>query len=127
MRPVLRFLTDDLADRIIDEARELLCELGMKIRNTSALELLSDHGAQVDLAARHVRFSSDLIDNALKTAPPSFTLFNAHGVQTHDLGGDCVHFTPGSSAIRYLDPDTGRMRSPTTSDYVRYATVVCEL
>ena len=78
MRPVLRFLTDDLADRIIDEARGLLCELGMKIRNTSALELLSDHGAQVDLAAQHVRFSSDLIDNALKTAPPSFTLFNAH-------------------------------------------------
>jgi trimethylamine--corrinoid protein Co-methyltransferase len=127
MRPVLRFLTDDLADRIIDEARDLLCELGMKIHNTSALKLLRDHGAQVDLAAQHVRFTTDLIDKALDTAPAEFALYNAPGEQTHDLGGDRVHFTPGSSAIHYLDPDTGRMRRPTTADYVRYAKVVSGL
>jgi len=127
MRPVLRFLTDDLADRIIDEARDLLCELGMEIRNPRALQLLGDNGARVDLSAQHARFTADLIDKALATAPPSFTLYDAHGRQTHDLGGDRVHFTPGSSAIRYLDPETGRMRQPTTADYVRYAKVVAQL
>jgi len=127
MRPVLRFLTDDLADRIIDEARDLLCELGMEIHNVRALELLADHGARVDLDAHHAWFTTDLIDNALGAAPASFPLFDAHGDQTHDLGGDRVHFAPGSSAIHYLDPDTGRMRRPTTADYVRYAKVVARL
>ena len=127
MRPVLRFLTDDLADRIIDEARDLLCELGMEIHNSRALELLGDHGARVDSAARHARFTADLIDRALAKAPAAFSLYNVHGGQTHDLGGDRVHFTPGSSAINYLDPDTGRMRQPTTADYVRYAKVVAQL
>ena len=127
MRPVLRFLTDDLADRIIDEARGLLCELGMEIHNTRALELLGDHGARVDSSARHARFTADLIDRALATAPPAFALYDAHGGQTHDLGGDRVHFTPGSSAIHYLDPETGRMRRPTTADYVRFAKVVAQL
>jgi trimethylamine--corrinoid protein Co-methyltransferase len=127
MRPVLRFLTDDLADRIISEARDLLCGLGMEIHNRRALELLGDHGARVDLDTRHAWFTADLIDAALAAAPASFSLFDAHGNQTHDLGGDRVHFAPGSSAIHYLDPDSGRMRQPTTADYVRYAKVVAQL
>ncbi len=127
MRPVLRFLTDDLADRIIDEARDLLCGLGMEIHNARALDLLGDHGARVEPAVRRARFTADLIDRALATAPASFSLFNAHGRQTHDLGGHRVHFTPGSSAINYLDPDTGRMRRPTTADYVRFTKVVAQL
>ncbi|MEN8006579.1 MAG: trimethylamine methyltransferase family protein [Candidatus Krumholzibacteriota bacterium] len=127
MRPVLRFLTDDLADRIIAEARDLLCGLGMEIHNDQALVLLGDHGARIDAASRHAWFTADLIDRSLETAPASFTLYDAHGEQTHDLGGDRVHFTPGSSAIHYLDPDSGRMRQPTTADYVRYAKVVAGL
>jgi len=127
MRPVLRFLTDDLTDRIIDEARDLLCGLGMEIHNVRALELLADHGARVDIEARHVHFTTDLIDSALKAAPSSFALFDVHGSQTHDLGGHRVHFTPGSSAIHYLDPETGRMRQPTTADYVRFSKVVAQL
>ena len=127
MQPVLRFLTDELADRVIDEARDLLCCLGMEIHNRRALELLGDHGARVDHDEQHAWFTADLIDAALGAAPESFALFDALGSQTHDLGGDRVHFAPGSSAIRYLDPDTGRMRRPTTADYVRYAKVVTQL
>ncbi|MBU8869267.1 MAG: trimethylamine methyltransferase family protein [Gemmatimonadales bacterium] len=127
MRPTLRFLTDELAERIIAEARDLLCGLGLGIHSKRALGLLGDHGARVDAAGRHAWFTSDLIDRALDAAPPSFELFDAFGNQTHDLGGDRVHFTPASSAIYYLDPDTGRMRRPTTADYVRYAKVVSRL
>ena len=127
MRPVLRFLTDDLADRIIDEARDLLGALGMEIHNPRALELLAEQGARVDPAKKHAWFPPDLIDRALATAPASFELFDAAGRPTHDLGGDRVHFTPGSSAIHYLDPATGRSRPPVTADYVRYAKVVARL
>ncbi len=127
MRPSLRFLNDSLADQIIDEARDLLGTLGLEIHNSQALELLSSHGADVDQLSGRVRFSGDLIDLALATAPSSFTLFDTHGRQTHDLGGDRVHFTPASSAINILDPDTQKIRSPETPDYVRYAKVVAQL
>jgi trimethylamine--corrinoid protein Co-methyltransferase len=127
MRPALRFLTDDLIDKIIDEARDLLCALGMKIHNRRALELLADHGAHVQMKTLQARFTPDLIDDALATAPAAFALFDAHGNQTHDLGGHRTHFTPGSAAINYLDPDSGRIRPPVTADYVRYAKVVSGL
>lgn len=42
MRPSVRFLTDDLIKQIIDEAVNILCNLGMKIRNKQLLSLLAD-------------------------------------------------------------------------------------
>jgi trimethylamine:corrinoid methyltransferase-like protein len=127
MRPTLHFLTTDLADQIIEEARDLLCTLGMEIHNTQAAGLLADHGADTGQPDGRVRFTADLIDKALATAPSSFALYNSQGQQTHDLGCDRVHFAPGSSAINFLDPDTHTMRRPLTRDYVRYTRVVAQL
>jgi len=123
MRPVLRLLEDELTERIIDEARELLCRLGVEIHNRSVVELLADHGARVDPDGR-VRFSQDLIERCLSTAPRSFGLYDVQGRQTHKLGGDNVYFTPGSAAIHILDARTGQMRKPVTGDYIRYAKLV---
>ena len=127
MRPSLRFLDDGLADRIIDEARDLLGSVGLDIHNDQAVSLLADHGADTSGPDGRVRLPADLIDKALASAPAAFALFDAHGNQTHDLGGHRTHFAPGSSAINFLDPDTGQMRPPTTGDYVRYAKVVAQL
>jgi trimethylamine--corrinoid protein Co-methyltransferase len=121
MRPTLRFLDDQLIDRILDEARGVLQTLGVTIHNREVLSLLAEHGAGVDHTAEHATISGDLIDGALKTAPRSFALCDALGNQTHDFSGDNVHFTPGSSAINILDHDTQQIRRPTTTDYVRYA------
>ena len=40
MRPKVRFLDDDLKIKIIDEARHLLCTLGVEIHNTCVLGLI---------------------------------------------------------------------------------------
>ena len=48
MRPTLRLLEDELRDRIISEAREVVCELGFEIHNVPVLDLLAEHGAKVD-------------------------------------------------------------------------------
>jgi trimethylamine--corrinoid protein Co-methyltransferase len=125
MRPTLKFLGDDLKTRIIDEARLLLCTLGVEIHNPGVLGLLGDHGAAVDLAKQHARFTESMIDTALESVPSSFELYNVVGEQTHDFSGDNVHFTPGSAAINILDGDA--MRKPHTGDYIRYAKVVSGL
>jgi len=127
VRPKIRFLDDDLLERILSEARDVLASLGTEIHNERVLSLLGDHGAEVDLAQSRARFPGKLIDEALESAPRSFKLHDVLGDETHDFSGDNVHFTPGSAAINFLDPDTGQMRKPTTSDYVRYVKVVSGL
>jgi trimethylamine--corrinoid protein Co-methyltransferase len=125
MRPSLTFLGDELKTRIIDEARHLLCTLGVEIHNPRVLALLGDHGADVDLSKQHVRLTDGLIDQALATVPSGFKLYDVIGRQTHDFSGDNVHFTPGSAAIKILD--NGRMRKPVTGDYIRYAKLMSGL
>jgi trimethylamine--corrinoid protein Co-methyltransferase len=126
MRPRLRFLDDALVGRILDEARHLLATLGIEVHNDAASELLLAHGARKDERGR-VRLTADLVDRALQAAPHAVRLFDALGRQTHELSGDAVYFTPGSAAIHVLDGATGRIRPPTTADYVRYAKTVAGL
>ena len=121
MRPTLRFLDDDLISRIVDEARGLLKTLGVTIHNPELLAVLGDHGAEVDFSAEHVKFTDQIMDQALETAPSSFCLYDVLGNQTHDFSGDNVHFTPGSAAVNIEDIETGEIRRPMTRDYIRYA------
>jgi trimethylamine:corrinoid methyltransferase-like protein len=44
MRPTLRLLQDELIERIIAEAREVLRTLGVEIHNRAVLSLLADTG-----------------------------------------------------------------------------------
>ncbi len=124
MRPTLRFLSDDRIDRIVREARDLLGEIGVVIRNDAALSLLAEHGARVDREKQSARLPDDLIDRALATSPRSFKLFDTAGRETHDFSGHNVHFTPGSAALHILDPESGAIRKPSTFDYVRYAKLI---
>jgi trimethylamine--corrinoid protein Co-methyltransferase len=121
MRPSLRLLDEALIQRIVGEARDILCTLGVEIHNKPVLEMLAGHGAAVNLDAWHVHLTPDIIDRALGTVAHSFKLYDALGNQTHDFSGDNVHFTPGSAAINILDQDGLRSRKPTTADYVKYA------
>ena len=127
MRPTVRFLSEQLVQQIIAEARSVLCQLGVEIHNPGILTLLGDHGARVDPAKNRVTFTDDIIDGALRTAPHSVKLYDVLGRPTHDLAGDNVYFTPGSAAINILDTATGTTRRPTAADYVRYAQLVSQL
>jgi trimethylamine--corrinoid protein Co-methyltransferase len=120
MRPVTRLLSDELRDRIIAEAREVVCKLGIEIHNPPVLSMLADHGAQVDKNTCYACFTEDIIDKALSTVPHSFKLFDVLGNETHDFQGDRVYFTPGSTSLNILDSQSGEMRQPTTADYIRY-------
>ncbi|MGD8450954.1 MAG: trimethylamine methyltransferase family protein [Phycisphaerae bacterium] len=127
MRPAVRFLSDELRERIVGEARTVLARLGVEIHNSAVLDLLAEHGAEVDREKRRARLGDALVDQALRTAPRSIALYDVFGQQTHDLGGENVHFTPGSAAINVLDYASGRMRAATTTDVVQFARLVSGL
>ncbi len=127
MRPKLRFLSDELIEQIIGEARDLLCNLGVEIHNTNAVKLLTDFGARFDKTKDRVYFTADIIDKSLKSTPSSFILYDSFGKEAVDLSGFNVNFTPGSSAINILDNKTGLIHRPTTADYIQFAKLMSQM
>ena len=127
MRPTLRFLSDDLLEKIVSEAKILLCKLGIEIHNDKILSMLSDHGAEVDTKSRRVSLTPDILERSLATVPSKFSLYDVTGRETHHFSDNKVYFTPGSAAINVLDGATDRMRPPVTQDYRDYLKVVSQM
>ena len=106
MQPKLSLLTDDLIQRILDEAYQLLLKPGIKVNNEEARELLAAAGAQVDLETNVVKIPQQIVRKALETVPREFYLYDYDGNPVVKYGGDAVHFDPGSSGIAMLNPET---------------------
>src|SRR5688572_5275202 len=106
MRPRLQVLEPPLITSIVDEAKRLLDEVGMEIRGPGLRQRLLDHGLPTTVEGR-VRFPPDVVDRAIASAPSAFKLYDRDGEEAADLGGDRVHFVPGSSGLRVLDHRTG--------------------
>ncbi len=124
VRPTVRFLSDELLEKIVSEGRDLICRLGVEIHNAGVLSVLADHGAKVDISKNRAYFTHDIIDKSLDAAPDSFKLYDSLGKEALDLSEYNVNFTPGSAAINILDHVTGKIRKPTTADYVSYTKLV---
>lgn len=127
VRPTVRFLNDDLIERIVSEGIDILCKLGVEIHNDGIVSMLSDCGARIEKSTNRVCFTKNLIEEMLKTAPHSFRLYDVLGNEAVDLSGFNVNFTPGSAAIHILDGTSNTMRRPTTADYVTYAKLMSKL
>jgi trimethylamine--corrinoid protein Co-methyltransferase len=127
VRPTLRFLTDELIKQIVDEATNILCNLGLQIHNKEILSMLADHRAKVDMDNFHVNMTDDIIQEALEAAPNSFKLYDVMGNQAHDLSDYNAHFTPGSSALNFLDGQTQQIRKPLTNDFIDFSKIIGQL
>jgi len=127
MRPSVKFLSDDLIQKITAEAIEILCALGVKIQNPGVLSLLADHGAKIDKEKQHVHFTETLIQKTLDTVSRSFKLYDVFGNETNDFSGDNVHFAPSSGALGFLDYTSNKIRRPVTEDYIQYVKVISQL
>jgi len=127
MRPQLKFLDDALTDRILDEARSVLSEIGIVFDAADVRSLLLDHGAAETPGGDRILIPGQLVDRALGSLAGPVTIYGATEATSVTLGDGHVHFTPGSAAITILDRETQAQRSPTTDDYVRYCKVVAGL
>ncbi len=123
VRPQIRFLSDDLIEQIVGEAKDILAGLGVEITSPEVVELLNDHGARVRDDGR-VCIPPELVDQALSTAPSVVRLEGISGKHSLEIGDGNVHFTPGSAALQIVDWPSGEARAPTTTDYVRYVQLV---
>jgi trimethylamine--corrinoid protein Co-methyltransferase len=123
MRPTLRVLDDPLRDRILEEALRLLGEIGIDVQGARLRGRLLDAGLPLDAAGHRVVFPREVVERALASVPRSIVLHDRAGRPHADLGGDRVHFVPGSSGLKILDHRSGEVRLATTADFVDYVHV----
>lgn len=127
MRPKLKFLSGELIKKIYAESISVLNSIGVEINNPVLVSFLNARGARVNNDKHRVYFSETLVNNALKSVPVSFALFDSTGQRTHDFSGYNIHFTPGSTALNILDHKTQKIRKPLTEDYIQYTKVIASL
>lgn len=121
MRPVLQLLTGESAERIIEDALTTLGRVGVFVENETALGLLREAGLRLD--GQRAFLDEATVRRALQSAPGCILLYDRDGAHPLELGGDNVHFDPGSAALHLLDPQTRRRRQPRVQDCVHLAWV----
>ena len=119
--PRLTLLNESAIARVLDEARQLLEDPGVRVHSDRALDLLEGAGARIDRAGRIARLPADLVDRCLATVPRSFYLYDLAGNPVVHYGGDDVHFDPGSATLEILDYRAPTSRKPVTADLIRAA------
>ena len=120
MRPNIQVLTVDQIEQIVGEAKRVLAEIGIEVRGPRLRQRLLDHGLPLDRTGQRILFPPDIVERSLASAPRSIDLYDRDGQLHATLGGDKVHFVPGSSGLYVFDHRTGVRRPAMTADFVEY-------
>ncbi|HEY1409169.1 MAG TPA: trimethylamine methyltransferase family protein, partial [Promineifilum sp.] len=75
MRPRIQLLDDGLIERILDEARQILAEVGIEVRGPELRRRLLEAGLPASPDGR-ILFPPDVVDRAIATAPGHITLYD---------------------------------------------------
>jgi trimethylamine---corrinoid protein Co-methyltransferase len=123
-RPKAELLSSAFIGKIVDEACALLETKGIFVENAEAMDLLAAAGTKIDRGRQKAFLGRRLVEESLATTPPSFKMYDRSGRTEYLVGGDEIHFDPGSAAISVLDRESRSERRPVTGDLVRFYTLV---
>ncbi len=102
------FSDDEIAD-IHRTALRVLHELGIKFLLPEARQLLAKAGALVDEATQMVRIGSDLVAEALSTAPRAWRMRAPNPDRDQDVNAQALLFYPGAGCPNTIDRKRGRV------------------
>ena len=76
LRPTLEFFDDNTINNIMERALDLLERVGVQVEDAEALDILGQHGAEVNTKIQTARIKPGMIDQALKTVPKYIDFYN---------------------------------------------------
>ena len=120
-------LSVEEVDEVDRAGRAILERVGIRILDSTYLDLLSEAGAHVDYGAHMVRFEGKWLDEMLSRATRRFTLCSRDGENDIALGGGKVFFGNGGRVFRILDMGTGGYRLTLLRDVAHTAALVDHL
>jgi trimethylamine--corrinoid protein Co-methyltransferase len=126
-RPCYRFLTQGQIDHFHKATLELLGTIGVKVMHPEALDILVRAGCQAK-NDHVVLIPSQLIEDAIRSAPSRIMICNRMGREAMDLQGRNIHFGLGTDLAKHYDLKTGEMRQSERKDVARAAQIAdaCE-
>ena len=123
---LLKFIREGDLEQIRFAIVELLAEVGVLMEYRPALELLADHGAEVDWGNNIVKINEALLERALLTAPSRFTLYGKSPEWDVKVDLDRVYTIGGSCALSVLDLD-GQHQPAVREDLVQLTRLLEEM
>jgi trimethylamine--corrinoid protein Co-methyltransferase len=106
--PPLEILSADQIESIHEASFQLLQEVGTRVLLKEARDIYRAGGAAVDEGAMQVRFERGLIEQALATVPPEFTLHARNPDRDVVMGGRHVVFATTAGTPNVSDLAGGR-------------------
>lgn len=119
----LEILSPEDVRRIHEATLEVIETVGVRFPSPKALEVWEAHGAQVDRNTMIVRAPGHLIEDALKKAPPVYTLAARDPTQDLPLDGNHVYVGTDGCGVQVIDLYTGERRRSTLKDVAEIARV----
>lgn len=122
-----KILDDNIVERVIETAYNLLQRPGLKVYNAQARKLFADAGAEVDFESFIVKIPRNLVENALRSAPSKLILHNLKGEPELFIEGNNFYPYPGTTAITVYDYEQRLFREAHSGDLKNFLRVVEQL
>ncbi len=122
--PQFRILSDKQVEELHYGTMQILERTGVLFECDEAIEILGEAGADISDTSR-IKIPSYLVEQALRTAPKTITLYSRDGEPAIVLNGMTgSHFgaTPDPRKIR--DPQTGEIRDCYIEDIVKFSRLI---
>ena len=112
----LNILTPQEVQRIHEATLTIIEKVGVRFPSQRALEIWEAHGATVDHEKMIVRVKPHLIEDALKTCPPAYTLCARDPQQDCPMDGNHVFLGTDGCGVEVIDIHTGQRRTSVLQD-----------
>lgn len=113
----MKILNEEKMKLIHNASLTILEEIGIKIHDEEAMDLLDGIGAYVE-SNGIVKIPSHLVARALRTAPKKITLYDRNGQTSMVLEDRNIYFGSNLDCYKYLDPYSGNIIDFTTQHMV---------
>ena len=119
----LNILSSKDVEHIHRATIEIIERVGVRFPSKKALDIWEAHGAKVDRDTKIVKVPGNVIEEALKQAPPIYTLAARHPAQDLALDGNHVYVGTDGCGVEVIDISSGECRRSQLKDVADIARV----
>ena len=114
----LEVLNSHEVQQIHQATLHIIEKVGVRFPSKKALDIWQAHGADVDINKMTVRAKPELIEKALSSAPPAYTLGARHSDQNCLMDGNHVYLGTDGCGVEIIDISTGQRRTTCLQDVI---------
>ena len=123
-RVTLELLSTDDIRQIHEATLDVIENVGVKYHSQTALDILEANGATVDRETTVAKIPAAVVEKALSTLTPAFTLGARNPEYDLPLDGEHIYISSDGCGVFARDPATGEVRPSRKQDLVDCARVV---